>query len=278
LKKLRFDYSKALSFFGAHELEYMEGPVRLAHEQLHNKTGAGSDFLGWIDLPVNYDREEFARIQQAARQIQTDSDALVVIGIGGSYLGARAAIEMLSHSFYNVLPKDKRRTPEIYFAGNSISSTYLAHLLQVLDGKDFSVNVISKSGTTTEQAIAFRIFRDVLERKYGKEGGRKRIYATTDRARGALKKLADEEGYASFVIPDDGGGPYSGLTAVGLLPIAVAGIDIEAMMRGAADARSDFAKPDLCDNASYQYAAIRNALYRKGKTTEILVNYEPALH
>jgi glucose-6-phosphate isomerase len=278
LKKLRFDYSKALSFIGEHELEYMEGPVRLAHEQLHNKTGAGSDFLGWIDLPVNYDREEFARIQQAARQIQTDSDALVVIGIGGSYLGARAAIEMLTHSFYNVLPKDKRRTPEIYFAGNSISSTYLAHLLQVLDGKDFSVNVISKSGTTTEPAIAFRIFRDVLERKYGKEGARKRIYATTDRARGALKKLADEEGYASFVIPDDVGGRYSVLTAVGLLPIAVAGIDIEAMMRGAADARSDFAKPDLRDNASYQYAAVRNILYRKGKLTEILVNYEPSLH
>jgi len=277
-RKLRFDYSKALSFVGAHELEYLAEPVRLAHEQLHNRSGAGSDFLGWIDLPVNYDKEEFARIKQAAKRIQSDSDALVVIGIGGSYLGARAAIEMLSHSFYNQLSKEKRPTPEIYFAGNNISSTYIAHLLQLLEDKDFSVNVISKSGTTTEPAIAFRIFREVLEKKYGKEGARKRIYATTDRSKGALKKLAVEEGYETFVIPDDVGGRYSVLTAVGLLPIAVCGIDIDAMMQGAADARQAYANPNLSDNESYQYAAMRNILYRKGKLTEILVNYEPSLH
>ncbi|TBL69329.1 glucose-6-phosphate isomerase [Paenibacillus thalictri] len=275
---LRFDYSKALSFIGTHELEYLTGAVKLAHEQLHNGTGAGSDYLGWIDLPVNYDKEEFARIQQAAARIQEDSDALVVIGIGGSYLGARAALEMLSHSFYNILPKDKRKTPEIYFVGNNISSTYVTHLLQLLEGKDISVNVISKSGTTTEPAIAFRIFRDLLEKKYGKEGAQKRIYATTDQAKGALKKLAVEEGYESFVIPDDVGGRYSVLTAVGLLPIAAAGIDIEAMMQGAADARDAYSNPNLDQNESYQYAAVRNALYRKGKTTEILVNYEPSLH
>ncbi len=277
-KKLQFDYSKALGFLSQHEVDYLAEPIRLAHEQLHNQTGAGSDYLGWIDLPVNYDKEEFARIRNAAKQIQSDSDALVVIGIGGSYLGARAAIEMLTHSFYNLMPKDKRKTPEIYFVGNNISSTYVTHLLQLLEGKNFSVNVISKSGTTTEPAIAFRIFREVLEKKYGKEAARKRIYATTDQAKGALKKLAAEEGYESFVIPDDVGGRYSVLTAVGLLPIAAAGIDIEAMMKGAADARQDFSNPNLKENLSYQYAAVRNALYRKGKGIEILVNYEPALH
>ncbi|MFD0697852.1 glucose-6-phosphate isomerase [Paenibacillus sp. GCM10027628] len=277
-KKLHFDYSKALSFLSQHEVDYLSGQVKLAHEQLHNKTGAGSDYLGWVDLPENYNREEFARIQAAAKQIQSDSDALVVIGIGGSYLGARAALEMLSHSFYNILPKDKRKTPEIYFVGNNISSTYVTHLLQLLEGKDFSVNVISKSGTTTEPAIAFRIFRELLEKKYGKEAARKRIYATTDQARGALKTLATAEGYESFVIPDDVGGRYSVLTAVGLLPIATAGIDIESMMKGAADARQEFSNPNLSENLSYQYAAVRNALYRKGKTIEILVNYEPSLH
>ncbi|MDF2959850.1 MAG: pgi [Paenibacillus sp.] len=276
--KLTFDYSKALSFIQQHEVDYLAEPVRVAHEQLHNQTGAGSDYLGWIDLPVNYDKEEFARIQKAAQQIQSDSDALVVIGIGGSYLGARAAIEMLSHSFYNLLPKGTRKTPEIYFVGNNISSTYVTHLLQLLEGKDISVNVISKSGTTTEPAIAFRIFRELLEKKYGKEAARKRIYATTDRAKGALKTLANEEGYESFIIPDDVGGRYSVLTAVGLLPIATAGVDIEAIMRGAADAREVYSNPNLSENESYQYAAVRNALYRKGKTTEILVNYEPSLH
>ncbi|WP_426451123.1 glucose-6-phosphate isomerase [Paenibacillus sp. S-38] len=276
--KLRFDYSKALGFIQQHEVDYLEGAVALAHEQLHNKSGAGSDYLGWIDLPADYDKEEFARIQQAAQRIQSDSDALVVIGIGGSYLGARAAIEMLSHSFYNLLPKGQRKTPEVYFVGQNISSTYVTHLLQLLEGKDISVNVISKSGTTTEPAIAFRIFRELLEKKYGKEGARKRIYATTDKAKGALKSLATEEGYESFVIPDDVGGRYSVLTAVGLLPIAAAGIDIEAMMRGAADAREVYSNPSLKENEAYQYAAVRNALYRKGKSTEILVNYEPSLH
>ncbi|RTE09854.1 glucose-6-phosphate isomerase [Paenibacillus whitsoniae] len=277
-KKLDFDYSKALSFISQHEVDYLTAQVELAHNQLHDKTGAGSDYTGWVDLPENYDREEFARIQAAAKQIQSDSDALVVIGIGGSYLGARAALEMLSHSFYNILPKDKRKTPEIYFVGNNISSTYVTHLLQLLEGKDFSVNVISKSGTTTEPAIAFRIFRELLEKKYGKDAARKRIYATTDREKGALKTLATAEGYESFIIPDDVGGRYSVLTAVGLLPIATAGIDVEAMMKGAADAQKEFANPKLSENLAYQYAAVRNALYRKGKTIEILVNYEPSLH
>lgn len=273
-----FDYHKALPFLDQHEVDYLKEPVRLAHQQLHEGTGAGSDYLGWIDLPTNYDQEEFARIKKAAEQIRADSDALIVIGIGGSYLGARAAIEMLSHSFYNELPQEQRRGPAIYYAGNNISSTYITHLLELLDGKDFSVNVISKSGTTTEPAIAFRIFRELLEKKYGKDGARKRIYATTDQAKGALKSLANEEGYESFVIPDDVGGRYSVLTAVGLLPIAAAGIDIDQMMEGAAAASRDYANPNLAQNECYQYAAVRNALYRKGKTTEILVNYEPGMH
>ncbi|MEO3945646.1 glucose-6-phosphate isomerase [Gorillibacterium sp. CAU 1737] len=276
--KLQFDYTKALSFIGQHEIDYLEGAVRVAHEQLHNGTGAGSDYLGWINLPLSYDKEEFARIKKAAEKIQSDSEVLVVIGIGGSYLGARAAIEMLTNSFYNLQDAGVRKTPQIFFVGNSISSTYTAHLIQLLEGKDFSVNVISKSGTTTEPAIAFRIFRELLEKKYGKDGAKSRIYATTDKARGALKKLADEEGYETFVIPDDVGGRYSVLTAVGLLPIATAGINIEDMMRGASDSMMDFANPNLSENPSYQYAAVRNALYRKGKTTEILVNYEPSLH
>lgn len=278
MRSFRFDYSKALGFFETHELEYLAPAVQLAHEQLHQKTGAGSDFLGWIDLPSEYDREEFARIKEAAKRIQEDSEALVVIGIGGSYLGARAAIEMLTHTYYNELSPDKRKTPAIYYAGNNMSSTYLAHLMEHLKGRDFSVNVISKSGTTTEPAIAFRLFRKLLEDKYGKEGARKRIYATTDSSKGALKKLATEEGYESFVIPDDVGGRYSVLTAVGLLPIAVAGIDIDAMMEGARAASIQYAQADLLNNESYQYAAVRNILYRKGKTMEILVNYEPGLH
>jgi glucose-6-phosphate isomerase len=277
-KAVTFDYSKALPFVGRHEIDYLAEAVRLAHDQLHNGTGAGNDFLGWINLPADYDREEFARIQAAAARIRENSDVLVVIGIGGSYLGARAAIEMLSHSFYNMLPAGKRQGPQVLFAGNNISSTYVAHLIELLEGKDWSINVISKSGTTTEPAIAFRIFREKLEQKYGREEARKRIYATTDRAKGALKKLADAEGYETFVIPDDVGGRYSVLTAVGLLPIAVAGIDIGAMMRGAADAMREYANPNLAENGAYQYAAVRNALYRKGKTTEILVNYEPNLH
>ncbi|WP_308635948.1 glucose-6-phosphate isomerase [Paenibacillus silvisoli] len=277
-KAVQFDYSKALAFIGQHEIDNLASQVRAAHDQLREGTGAGSDYLGWIDLPTNYDKEEFSRIQKAAAKIQSDSEVLVVIGIGGSYLGARAAIEMLSHSFYNLLPKEQRKTPQVLFAGNNISSTYVTHLLQLLEGRDWSINVISKSGTTTEPAIAFRVFREALEAKYGKAEARKRIYATTDRAKGALKKLATEEGYESFIIPDDVGGRYSVLTAVGLLPIAAAGINIEEMMKGAADAQQAYNNPNLAENEAYQYAAARNALYRKGKATEILVNYEPALH
>jgi len=278
MDKLRFDWKSASSFVRPHEIDQMAAQVRVAHDHLHNRTGPGADFLGWVRLPHAYDREEFARIQAAARRIRDQSDVLVVIGIGGSYLGARAAIEALSHTFYNRLTKQRRGGPEIYYAGHQISSTYLADLLDILEDRDVSVNVVSKSGTTTEPAIAFRVIRGFLERKYGKEGARRRIYATTDRAKGALKKLADEEGYETFVIPDDVGGRYSVLTAVGLLPIAAAGVDVEAMMRGAADAADDYANPDLSVNESYQYAVVRNLLHRKGKTVEILVNYEPSLH
>jgi glucose-6-phosphate isomerase len=274
---VRFDYSKALSFFGEHELTYLSDAVKVAHHSLHEQTGAGNDFLGWIDLPVNYDKEEFSRIQRSSEKIKNDSDVLLVIGIGGSYLGARAAIEMLNHSFYNALPKEKRQTPQVLFLGNNISSTYMTDLMDLLDGKDFSINVISKSGTTTEPAIAFRIFRKLLEEKYGVEEARKRIYATTDKAKGALKTLATDEGFETFVVPDDVGGRYSVLTAVGLLPIAVSGVDIEAMMKGAADAREAFSKSELEENPAYQYAAVRNVLYNKGKTIEMLINYEPGL-
>lgn len=277
-KYVHFDYKKALPFVSQHEIDYFTPAIQLAHEQLHQKTGPGSDYLGWVDLPLTYDQGEFSRLQAAATRIQSQSDVLIVIGIGGSYLGARAAIEMLSHSFYNMLPRTRRRTPEIYFAGHNMSSTYMTHLLELIEGKDFSLNVISKSGTTTEPALAFRIFRNVLEKKYGQEEAKRRIFATTDREKGALKKLADEKGYETFVIPDNIGGRYSVLTAVGLFPIAVAGIDIQAMMQGAADAAEQFRNPNIAENESYQYAAIRNALYRKGKTTEILVNYEPGLH
>ncbi len=278
MSKLKFDYSKALGFVGQHEVDNQAEYIKSAHEMLHNGTGAGNDFLGWVDLPVNYDKEEFARIKKAAEKIRSDSDALIVIGIGGSYLGARAAVEMLSHSFMNALDKDKRKGPAVFFAGNSISSTYMAELLEAIEGKDISVNVISKSGTTTEPAIAFRIFKDLMEKKYGKEGAKSRIYATTDKARGALKTLADAEGYETFVISDDIGGRYSVLTAVGLLPIAAAGIDIDAMMQGAADARELYMNPNVSENECYQYAAVRNALYKKGKSIELMVNYEPALH
>jgi glucose-6-phosphate isomerase len=212
---------------------------------LHNKTGAGNDFLGWLDLPLNYDKEEFARIKAAAQKIRSDSEVLIVIGIGGSYLGAKAAIDMLSHTFYNELPKEKRNTPKIYFVGNNISSTYIADLLEVIEGKEISVNVISKSGTTTEPAIAFRIFKEYMENKYGKEEARKRIYVTTDKEKGALKKLSNEEGYETFVVPDDVGGRFSVLTAVGLLPIAASGADIDSMMKGAADAYKLYNNPNL---------------------------------
>ncbi|MDC3418292.1 glucose-6-phosphate isomerase [Aquibacillus salsiterrae] len=274
---VRFEYEKALAFFGEHELDYMKEPVKLAHQAIHNNTGAGSDFLGWVNLPEDYDKEEFDRIKKSAEKIKADTDVLLVIGIGGSYLGARAAIEMLNHSFYNILPSDQRKTPQVLFVGNNISSTYMNDLFDVLKDKDVSVNVISKSGTTTEPAIAFRIFRKFLEEKYGVEEAKGRIYATTDKAKGALKTLANEEGYESFVIPDDVGGRYSVLTAVGLLPIAVSGVDIDVMMQGAKRAQVDFAEEDLANNPAYQYAAVRNILYNKGKTIEMLINYEPAL-
>lgn len=274
---IHFDYSNALSFFGEHELEQMNTLVQASHTALHEGTGAGSDFLGWIDLPVNYDKEEFSRIQKAAQKIQNDSEVFLVIGIGGSYLGARAAIEMLNHSFYNVLSKEKRQTPQVIFVGNSISSTYLTDVFDLLEGKDWSLNIVSKSGTTTEPALAFRIFLKKLIEKYGAEEAKKRIYATTDKAKGALKTEADAEGYESFVIPDDVGGRYSVLTAVGLLPMAVSGINIEEAMAGAAAARDEYSNPNLKENEAYQYAAVRNILYNKGKTIEMLINYEPGM-
>ena len=277
-REVTFDYSKAASFVRAEELENMKSAVMCAKDVLVNRTGAGNDFLGWIDLPVDYDKEEFARIKKAAEKIQSDSDVLLVVGIGGSYLGARAAIEFLNHSFYNVLPKGKRKTPEIYFAGNSISSKYIKDLQDVLEGKDFSVNIISKSGTTTEPAIAFRVFKKMLIDKYGKEEAGRRIYATTDRAKGALKNLANEEGYESFVVPDDVGGRFSVLTAVGLLPIAVSGADIDKLMEGAASGRKKALEAPYEENGALLYAAIRNILHRKGKQVEIVANYEPSLH
>jgi glucose-6-phosphate isomerase len=276
--QVTFDYSKVNTFVSAEEVGYMENLAEAAKKTLLSKSGAGNDFLGWIDLPEDYDKEEFARIKEAAKKIQSDSEVLIVIGIGGSYLGARAAIEFLQHSFYNVLSKEDRKTPEIYFAGNSISSTYLADLMEVIKGKDFSVNIISKSGTTTEPAIAFRVFKKLLIEKYGKEEAAKRIYATTDKAKGALKNLATEEGYETFVVPDDVGGRFSVLTAVGLLPIAVAGINIDDLMKGAADERKLAIETPFAENGPMQYAALRNILLRKGKEVEVIANYEPCLH
>ena len=277
-RQVTFDYSKAGSFISEEEIGYMKKLTLDAKETLVSKTGAGNDFLGWIDLPVDYDKEEFARIKAAAKKIQSDSDVLLVIGIGGSYLGARAAIEFLSHSFYNVLDKSVRKTPEIYFCGNSISSTYLKHLMDVVGDRDFSINMISKSGTTTEPAIAFRVFKEKLEAKYGKKGAAERIYATTDKAKGSLKHLSDEEGYETFVVPDDVGGRFSVLTAVGLLPIAVSGADIDKLMEGAASGRKRALENDFENNDALQYAALRNILLRKGKSVEILANYEPAVY
>lgn len=256
-------------FINDYEREYLKPYVEVAHNQLHSKKGQGKDFLGWLDLPLNYDKEEFERIKAAAKKIQSNSDVLVVIGIGGSYLGARAAIEFVHSQMYNNLKKD---TPEIYFAGNNISADYLNDIIKLCNGRDFSVNVISKSGTTTEPAIAFRIFKEMAEKKYGVDGAKNHIFVTTDRARGTLKALADEQGYETFVVPDDVGGRYSVLTAVGLLPIAVSGADIDEMMRGAAAARCDFLTDD---NECYKYAIDRNILLRKNKNIEMLVSYEP---
>lgn len=277
-ENLTFDLTKASSFLNEQEITNMKEIVEVAHKKLHEGTGAGNDFLGWINLPEEYDKEEFARIKDAAKKIQLNSEILVVIGIGGSYLGARAAIEMLSSNFHNSICQKHRKGPKIFYVGNNISSTYMHDLLQAIEGKDISVNIISKSGTTTEPAIAFRILKEYMEKKYGKEEARERIYATTDAKRGALKGLADKEGYETFVIPDSVGGRFSVLTAVGLLPIAAAGIDIDEMMAGANSGRVEYANPNLSENPCYQYAAARNALYNKGKAVEILVNYEPNLH
>lgn len=275
---LSLDLSKVQPYACLTELDKMEGMVKWAHETVHEKTGAGSDFLGWLDLPVNYDKDEFARIKVAAEKIQSNSDVLIVVGIGGSYLGARAAIEMLTNNFYNMLPNTTRKTPKVFFVGNNISSTYISDLFEAIEGLDVSVNVISKSGTTTEPAIAFRLFKSFMEKKYGVEGAKERIFATTDASKGALKNLATETGYETFVVPDDVGGRFSVLTAVGLLPIAVAGINIDEMMEGAADAREKYSNPSLAENDCYKYAAMRNALYNKGKNIEVLVNYEPCVH
>ncbi|WP_188384651.1 glucose-6-phosphate isomerase [Ornithinibacillus halotolerans] len=274
---IQFSYNQALNFINHEELTNLSEFVSVAHHAIHNQTGPGNDFLGWVNLPENYDKEEYERIQKAAEKIKSNSDILLVIGIGGSYLGAKAALEMLNHSFQDLLTKEQRKVPQVIFVGHHMSSTYMKELFDVLKGKDFSINIISKSGTTTEPAIAFRIFKKYLEEKYGLEEAKSRIFATTDKEKGALKGLADEAGYETFVIPDDVGGRFSVLTAVGLLPMAVSGISIDDVMDGAKDAMNDFNNPSLDTNIAYQYAAVRNVLYNKGKTIEMLVNYEPSL-
>ena len=271
---IKFDSSKLTPFVHENELSEMQVMVNAANTELREGTGAGNDFRGWLDLPVDYDKDEFARIKKAAKKIQNDSDVLICIGIGGSYLGAQAAIEFLNSNFYGKADSDM---PTVVFCGNSLSGSYLYDLIEWLGDKDFSINVISKSGTTTEPSVAFRIFKDKLIKKYGKEEAAKRIYATTDRQKGALKTEADAEGYEEFVVPDDVGGRYSVLSAVGLLPIAASGADIDELMKGAADARADYTDTDLSKATPYQYAALRNILYRKGYTTEIVENYEPSL-
>ncbi|MBP2026555.1 glucose-6-phosphate isomerase [Acetoanaerobium pronyense] len=278
MNKLKVDYSKCSDFIKEKELEYLMPMANLANDMVNQKKGPGDEFLGWVDLPVDYDKEEFERIKKSAKKIKEDSEILVVIGIGGSYLGARAVIEALSHNFKNDISKEKRKAPKIFYAGNSISSTYMADMLEVLEDVDFSVNVISKSGTTTEPAIAFRILKELLIKKYGKEEAKARIYATTDKSKGALRTLADEEGYETFVIPDDVGGRFSVLTGVGLLPIAVSGIDIDRLMEGARDARAEYLSEKGEENQALIYALLRNILLRKGKEIELLVNYEPQLH
>ena len=273
---IKFSYED--SFVDEKELENIKPFVKISHQMLHEKNGAGNDFLGFIDLPKEYNKDEFNRVKDAAKRIRENSDVLIVIGIGGSYLGARACIDALSHNFYNSLDKEKRKSPEIYYLGNSISTSYMNDLLDAIEGKDVSVNIISKSGTTTEPAIAFRFMKEFMEEKYGREEAKNRIYATTDRERGALKELSNIEGYETFIIPDDVGGRFSVLTPVGLLPIAVAGIDIDALMEGAKSGMEEYANEDIDENPAYRYAAVRNILYNKGKEIEILVNYEPALN
>ncbi|WP_159561725.1 glucose-6-phosphate isomerase [Streptococcus halichoeri] len=278
MSHIQFDYSKVLGrFVATHELDYMQAQVTAADQMLRQGTGAGADFLGWLDLPENYDKDEFARIQAAAKKIQSDSEVLVVIGIGGSYLGAKAAIDFLNHHFANLQAAGVRKAPQILYAGNSISSTYLADLVEYVQDKEFSVNVISKSGTTTEPAIAFRVFKELLVQKYGQEEANKRIYATTDRVKGAVKVEADANGWETFVVPDNVGGRFSVLTAVGLLPIAASGADLNQLMAGANAAREQLSSDKIADNIAYQYAVVRNILYRKGYVTEILANYEPSL-
>lgn len=277
-KSLIFDYSKTAMFVSENEISNFKPAAQTALKTLLEKSGSGSDYLGWLNLPVNYDREEFEKIKQAAKKIHSDSEVLLVIGIGGSYLGARAAVEFLSHSFYNLLEADKRKYPQIIFCGNSLSSRYLADIKDYLQGKDFSVNVISKSGTTTEPAIAFRIFKELLIERYGKKEAVTRIYATTDKNKGALKQLADDEGYTAFTVPDDIGGRFSVLTAVGLLPIAAAGINISKLLEGAAAMRERLLKSPYEENPALLYASVRNILLRKGKSIEIIANYEPGLH
>ena len=276
--KVTFDYSKAANVIREEEVAAMKTMAEAAKEVLVSKTGLGNDFLGWINLPVDYDKEEFDRIKKAAKKIQEDSEVLLVIGIGGSYLGARAAIDFLNHPFYNNLTKENRKTPEIYYVGNNISGAYVKGLADVVGDRDFSINVISKSGTTTEPAIAFRFFKEKMEAKYGKEEAAGRIYATTDKAKGALKTLADEEGYETFVVPDDVGGRFSVLTAVGLLPIAVSGVSIDKLMEGAASGRELALNTPYEENDAMLYAAVRNILHKKGKSVEILADYEPTLH
>ncbi len=277
-QKISFNFDNTKFKVSNAEIEAIRPRIEAAKKTLVERTGEGNDFLGWIDLPINYDKVEFGRIKEAAAKIQSDSDVLLVIGIGGSYLGARAAIEALRHGFYNSVSKEIRKTPEIYYCGNNLSSTYISELVQVIGDRDFSVNVISKSGTTTECSVAFRLFKEMLEKKYGKEGASKRIYATTDKARGALKTLADAEGYETYVVPDDVGGRFSVLTAVGLLPIAVSGADIDKLMEGAANAREYCLSKDFNDSDVMKYAAVRNVMYEKGLGMEILGNFEPALH
>ena len=278
MSNIRLDYTNAASFVTDAEIAMMKFQVENAKDRLLSREGEGNDFLGWIDLPEQYDKDEFARIKKAAAKIREDSDVLLVLGIGGSYLGARAAIDFLNHTYANEMKCEARKAPRIYYAGNSLSGTYLQDIIELIEGKDFSINVISKSGTTTETAIAFRIFKSLIEEKYGKEEAAKRIYATTDKARGALKTMADDEGYETFVIPDDVGGRFSVLTAVGLLPIAVSGADIDALMEGAQAMRKELLETPYEENPALQYAALRNILLRKGKQIEVLANYEPSLH
>lgn len=277
MRQITLDYSSASHVLSQQEINSLEERVQICHDMLHNGTGLGNDYLGWLELPNNYDRDEFERMKDTAEKIRKESEVFLVVGIGGSYLGARAAIELLNHGFYNELPKNKRKGPKIYYVGHNISDTYLSQLLEIIEGQDLSINVISKSGTTTEPAIIFRVLKEYMENKYGKKEAAKRIYATTSKNTGALKELSVKEGYETFTIPDNIGGRYSVLTSVGLLPMAVAGIDVDEVMRGSQIAYKDLSANNLKDNICYQYAAIRNLLYDKGKTTEVMVGYEPNL-